>query len=193
VYAIGKYSEAMLYRMAYMHEQLQHYPLAIYFLKKAAKEYGNAAIDAKVKQLMQLQGSERFFPSSSWNTYLHFFRQWGWLFWSLFGLSIAAIVAHMFVMPGKGLAWRKGAVSIAWTLAILLGVGLAHRSFFVPELAVVTQTTAFYDFPGYAGKPTLNAFSLGETVSVEDQEDIWLLVQAGDKAFWVPKTVLRPL
>ena len=193
LYSEGKYSEAMLYRMAYMQEQLKNYPMAIYFLKKASKEFGNPAIDAKVKQLMQLQGSERFFPSSTWDTYLKFFRQWGWLFWGLFALSIAAIVADLFLKAGKGLVWRKGLVSGAWTLGILLGAVLAHRSFFVPQLAVVTQNTAFYDFPGFAGNAVPKAFSLGETVSILDHEDIWVLVAAGDKEYWVPERVIKQL
>lgn len=189
----GQYSEAMLYRMAFIHEETKNYPMAIFYLKKAAKEFGNPAIDAKVKQVMQLQGSDRFFPSSAWNTYLQFFRSWGWLLWGLFAAGILVVVLDSFVGFQKGASWRKGTVAGAWTVVVLLAVALGHRSFMVPELAVLVEPTSFYDFPSYAGKQIPKAFSPGETVSINDSEDIWVLVQAGDREYWVPKRTVKLL
>jgi tetratricopeptide (TPR) repeat protein len=193
IYADGFYNEAMLYRLSFMHENLKAYPQAIYYLKKAAMEYGNPTIDGKVKQLMQLQGSDRFYPSSAWNTYRLFFKRWGFVVWGLFGLAIAAILAHSFLPGAKDMVWRKGAAAGAWSVAVLLAVVLFHRSFLVPEIGVLTEQTAFYDFPGYAAQAKLHALSIGETVTIQDREDIWVEVAAGDKVFWVPERSVRTL
>lgn len=193
IYASGQYNERMLYRLSFMHESLKDYPQAIYYLKKAAQSYGNPSIDAKVKQLMQLQGSDRFYPSSAWNTYLLFFKHWGWLVWGLFAASILGIIAHL-VLPGdKERVWRKGAMAAAWTVAVLFAGLLFHRSFMVPEIGVLTGKTAFYDFPSYAAKSQPQALSIGETVTIEDREDIWVEVAAGDKTYWVPRYAVRSL
>ena len=45
LYEKGFYTERMLYRMAWLHEQDQNYPLAIYYLKKTEKEFGRGSID----------------------------------------------------------------------------------------------------------------------------------------------------
>ena len=193
IYAAGQYNEVMLYRLSFMHESLKDYPQAIYYLKKAAQSYGNPSIDAKVKQLMQLQGSDRFYPSSAWNVYLLFFKRWGWLVWGFFGLAIAAIVAHLLLPGARDAAWRKGAMAGAWGIALLLAVVLFHRSFLVPEIGVLTGKTAFYDFPSYAATAVPNALSIGETVTIQDREDIWIEVAAGDKVYWVPQRSVRAL
>lgn len=193
IYAAGHYNEAMLYRLSFMHENLKRYPEAIYYLKKAGQAYGNPSIDAKVKQLMQLQGSDRFYPSSAWNTYLLFFKRWGFVVWGLFGLAIVAIIAHMFLPGPKDVVWRKGAMAAAWSIAVLLAAVLFHRSFLVPEIGVLTGKTAFYDFPSYAAKALPGALSIGETVTIHERQDIWVEIEAGDKVFWVPQRSVRTL
>ena len=167
--------------------------LAQIHVQHNAQEYGNPAVDAKVKQLMQLQGSDRFFPTSAWNTYLLFFKRWGFLLWILFGLSIAAISVHLILPHRLFEQLRKGVATVAWTLIILLGAALFHRSFMVPELGVVTEPTAFYDMPAFASKAIPKALSIGETVTLTDAQDIWFEVEAGDNRYWVPKNVIRKL
>jgi hypothetical protein len=142
---------------------------------------------------MQLQGSDRFYPSSAWNVYLLFFKRWGWLVWGLFGLAIAAIIAHLLLPGTKDAVWRKGAMAGAWCVAVLLTVVLFHRTFMVPEIGVLMGKTAFYDFPSYAATAVPNALSIGETVTIQDRHDIWVEVAAGDKVYWVPQRSVRPL
>jgi hypothetical protein len=58
---------------------------------------------------------------------------------------------------------------------------------------VILQTTAFYEAPGFSADHRLNEFSLGETVDIDGQHDIWLQVSAGGKQYWVPNWVVRTL
>lgn len=193
VYAQGQYSEAMLYRLAYMHENLRNYPEGIYYLKKAAQEYGDKGTDAKIRQLMQRQGSTRFFTGDNWNQYLGFFRSWGWAFYLAFGLALAALSAHYLLPNKRRPSWRQLSAVAAWTVFLAAGALLFHRNFMAPKRAVLMEETAFYEEPGFASAYRMGAFSLGETVDIEGTSDIWLQVSAGGREWWVPKWVVREL
>ncbi|MFM2374959.1 MAG: hypothetical protein RLZZ165_55 [Bacteroidota bacterium] len=193
LYVQGIFSEKMLYRLAYMHENLRAYPQAIYYLKKAAQEFGDRDTDPKIRQLMQRQGSTHFFTGDTWNGYLSFFRSWGWLFFTAFGISIAGLWAH-YLLPTKGMqGWRQMVAVGAWAVFLSVGTVLFHRSFLVPRRGVLMENTAFYAEPGFSATYRLAAFSLGETLDIEDHHDIWLQVAAGGREWWVPNWVVREL
>ena len=193
VYAQGKFSETMLYRMAYMHENLREYPQAIYYIKKAAQEYGEKSSDAKIRQLMQRQGTTRFFLGDPWNGYLTFFRAWGWVIYVVFGLTVAGLAAHYLLPNPHKPIWRQLALVGAWALFIVAGMALYHRSFLVPQRAVLMEPTAFYAQPGFSANYRVAAFSLGETLDIDDHQDIWIQVSAGGQQWWVPNWVVREL
>jgi tetratricopeptide (TPR) repeat protein len=193
VYAQGKFSELMLYRMAFMHENLRQYPEAIFYLKKAAQEFGDKDTDAKIRQLMQRQGSTRFFTGDTWNVYLTFFRRWGWTVYAAFGIAIAGLAAHYLLRNPHKPIWRQLTMVGAWALLILSGLVLFHRSYLVPDRAVLMEPTAFYAEPGFSASHHFNAFSLGETLDIEDRSDIWIQVSAGGRQWWVPNWVVREL
>ncbi len=189
----GKFSEIMLYRLAFMHENLREYPEAIFFLKKAAQEFGEKDTPSKIRQLMQKQGSTKFFSNDPWNGYLTFFRSWGWIIYLVFALSIVALAAHLLTRNPNKPIWRQLAMVSAWTLLIASGMLLIHRSFLIPDRAVLMETTAFYSAPGFSANHHLNGFSLGETLDIDDHSDIWIQVSAGGKQWWVPNWVVREL
>ena len=193
VYASGKFSENMLYRMAFMYENLRQYPEAIYYLKKAGQEFGDKNSEAKVRQLMQKQGSTRFFSGDGWNGYLSFFRTWKWLFYGLFLASILGIGAH-YLLPRKKIPlWRSVGIGFVWTIFFSLILLFSHRSLLVPQRAVLMQETSFYQAPAFSSATRLNAFSLGETLEITDRNDIWTEVAAGGRVWWVPYWVIREL
>ena len=193
VYASGKFSENMLYRLAYMHENLRQYPEAIYYLKKAGQEYGDKNSEAKVRQLMQRQGGTRFFSGDGWNGYLSFFRDWKWLFYGLFFAAIIGIGLH-YILPRTGVPiWRSIGVGVAWTVFGILTIYFLHRSTMVPQRAILMEETSFYSGPGFSAASRPKAFSLGETLDITDREDVWVQVAAGGRAWWVPNWVVKEL
>jgi hypothetical protein len=193
LYAKGKFSEQMLYRLAYMHENLRDYPQAIYYLKKAAQEFGEKETNIKIRQLMQRQGSTRFFSPDGWNGYLSFFRAWGWTVFVAFGLAIVGLGLHYWLPNRRMRAWRQLAVVAAWAVLFLAGGILFHRSFLVPNRAVLMEETAYYSEPGFSAQSRLNAFSLGETLNIDARHDVWVQVSAGGRQWWVPNWVVREL
>ncbi|MBP6640165.1 MAG: hypothetical protein KA293_07705, partial [Bacteroidia bacterium] len=144
VYSQGKFSEKMLYRLAYMHENLRAYPQAIYYLKKAAQEFGDKGTEGKIRQLMQRQGSNRFFTGDGWNDYLSFYRNWSWLFFGVFGACILGLGVHYWMPNNNMAAWRQLAVVGVWAILFLSGAVIFHRSFLMPQRAVLMENTAFY-------------------------------------------------
>jgi tetratricopeptide (TPR) repeat protein len=193
LFSEGKFSEKMLYRMAFIHENLREYPEAIYYLKKAAQEFGEKNSDAKVRQLMQRQGSTHFFAGDSWNGYLSFFRKWGFVAYIVLGLSIAGLAAHYFLPRKKMPAWRQLGVVGCYALFVLMTLVLVHRNFFVPSRAVLMERTAFYEAPAFSSNYRTQAFSLGETFDITDRQDIWIEVSAGGRSCWVPNWVVKAL
>jgi hypothetical protein len=193
LYAEGYFTEKMLYRMAFMHENLKNYPAAIYYLKKAAQEYGNEGSDAKIKQMMQMNGSSRIFTADGWDAYFLFFNQYGTWLWIGFAVLALGLSASIFLPRRKPNSIRSVGLVGGWTLFAILGIFFVHHLIFTPHRAVLIQETSFYTFPSYAARSMPNIFSLGETVAITDQEDIWSLVEAGGREFWVPNWVLRDL
>ncbi|MEM0999826.1 MAG: tetratricopeptide repeat protein [Bacteroidota bacterium] len=193
IYGEGYFNEKMLYRLAFMHENLKNYPAAIYYLKKAAQEFGNESSEAKIKQMMQMNGGTRLFSADGWDAYLLFYNRYGTLLWIGFAIVGLGMAATLFVPKRSPNSLRSVGLISGWTLFAVVGIFLLHHLVRSPHRAVLVEKTSFYDFPSYAANSFSNVFSLGETVAVTDEEDIWSLVEAGGREFWVPRRVLRDL
>lgn len=193
LYAEGIYTERMLYRLSYMHETLKNYPDAIFYLKKIRQEYGGAAVENKVKQLLQANGATKFYSASGWDSYIQFFADYSLLIWGLTLISALWLVFH-FVTAKSGLpSWRKLTFAIALLPFIAGSTLLILRGYVLPDRAVMVGKTAFYSFPSYAANHSATALPMGETVNITGQEDIWLEVKVGDEVYWVPEWSVRRL
>lgn len=193
VYGQGYYTERMLYRLSFMHENLKNYPAAIYYLKKIKMEYGGPAVENKVKQLLQANGATKFYSASGWDSYIQFFSQFGFFIWGLTLLSGGYLVFH-FITARRGLpTWRRMAFAL-FLLPFLAGSTLlVLRGFFLPDRAVVVEPTSFYSFPSYAAEHQRFVLPIGETVNITGQTDIWYEVQVGEEVYWVPEWTVRRL
>lgn len=190
----GVYTEKMLYRMAFIHEQAGEYPEAIFYLKKIRKEFGGEMLDQKVAELIKKNGGLSYLSADPWENYFVYFNRYYWLIWSLFGLTMGFLVFHFIQKGSKEFTqWRKTLARVSLLIFFGTSALLAHHEFFSPKIAVITSPTAFYWEPGYGAKSKLNALAEGETVRVVETHDIWLKVKAGEKEFWVPQHVVKYL
>ena len=189
----GHYSEKMLYRLAFMHEKLENFPEAIFFLRKAAQEYGDRGTEDKVRKIMRARGVLRIYTSDGWDAYYAFFRTWGALIWGLFVAATLVLLLHFFLPQSFNFKARKPAYHTSWVFFILMGAILFYHHVETPTRAVIVKDTSFYTSPSYAAEHNKEAFSLGELVTITSEEDIWVEVNAGGREWWVPKMVVREL
>jgi len=189
----GYYSQRMLYRLSFMHEKLQNYPEAIYYLRKIGQEYGDDQIEKKVRKIIRTQGGKRLFTSDGLDDYYGFFRNWGLIITILFGLSAGWLVMNYLVKWKSKQKGRSVATGVSWSLFIIAGAFLVYHNFFISSRAVIVQPTSFYAQPSYAAEKYESRFSLGETVTINGREAFWCEVSAGGQSFWVPQMVLREL
>ncbi|MCB9231832.1 MAG: hypothetical protein H6581_09230 [Bacteroidia bacterium] len=188
----GAYTEKSLYRLAFLQEQLRNYSRAIFFLKKIQQDFGGDLLEEKVVQLMQKNGSSHYLTSDFWPGYFRFFRNYGWIIWSLFLLSLAALIGRIVVSRDKIPAWASSLTGVFAPIFAVSLITLTHYIFFTPDRAVIVQDTAFYSFPSYGASFQHGKLSPGETVDIVDSEDIWVKVEAAEHAYWIPaRTVER--
>jgi hypothetical protein len=194
-YAAGQYSEQMLYRMAFIHENMDQPAEAAYFLKKAQAEYGSSdpELPGRIRKLMRLAGTDHFFTQDDWISWRSFYRQWGL---PINAVMLAATAFLLLILLRKQL-WKRptvryvaGFASIALLLSLLLN---GYNLLMGGERAVVVKPTACYKEPGFSSSNSLTAIGLAETVKVVGHQDIWVQVDAGAGAWWVPGWALRTL
>lgn len=195
LYQEGFYSEKMLYRLSFIHEKLDNYPEAVYYLRKINQEYGDdeeRSIDQKVRGIIRANGGKRVFTNNEWNFRL-FFRNWGFIIYIFFGISIGWLVFNYIRKWKKQNNGRLIATVFSWLFFLTAGSLLFWRSFMVSTQAVIVDPTSFYKAPSYAAERLEGVLSLGELVTIDSREDIWCEVSAGGTAYWIPRMAIREL
>lgn len=189
----GHYSEKMLYRLAFMHEKLENFPEAIYFLRKASQEYGDRGTSERIRKIMRAKKVLRIFTSDGWDAYYAFFRSWGMLIWGLFTAATLVLLLHFFLPKKYAFKGRLTAYQVSWGFFIVMGAILYYHHVETPTRGVIVQGTSFYTAPSYAAENKPEALSQGELVTIKSEKDIWVEVSAGGQRWWVPKMVVREL
>ena len=186
----GYFQEELLYRLAFMHEQQENYPEAIYYLRKIQWEIGGDNLNDKVNQLMDKGNRERLSAGDSWGTYRLFVNHWQW--WLLGALVIFSILSGLLVFMKFGpIPSAIGLVSGG--LAVIIGIILIQHLWFNPPKAVIMKSTAFYELPAYSSPFSALPIGVGATVTIIKKEDIWVLVSMGKFEGWVPNFVIKEI
>lgn len=189
----GYYSEVSLYRMAFLNEQLQNFPAAIYCLKRISQDFGGKHLSEKIVQLMQKNGSASYLTDELWTGYYLLWHRYGWIVWLAFFLSGLALAALFVLYMSRENPAYKTALFFSGPLFGIVAIGLLLHLFFAPQRAVILNSTAFYSAPAYSSEYRQFGLSTGETVTISSRKDIWCEIRAGEKVFWVPEFVLREL
>ncbi len=195
LYEEGYYSQQMLLRLSFMHEKLDNFTEAIFYLRKVNQEYGDDEenqLDTKIRNIMKAKGGRRVFTNDQLNFRL-FFRRWQGLIYIVFGLSIAWLSFNYIRKWKTQSSGRTMANVFSWMFFLTAGTILFWRSFMISSQAVIVNTTSFYTDPSYAAEMQPGAFSLGELVTIENRKDIWCEISAGGREYWVPEMALREL
>lgn len=189
LYKEGYYQEEMLYRLAFMKEQVRDFPSSIYYLRKIQWEIGGHNLEEKIQQLMISASRERLSPGESWPTYRlylqHFYTK----------ISIAMMIA-----VGLGLllifipsSWTLNFAIFFACLGLIMGIMLLEQRWTYKPKAVVMNTSRYYEIPSFAAQHHALPIGPGATVQVLEVQDVWAHVQMNQFQAWVPRFIIQEL
>ena len=190
LYEEGYFQEQILYRLAYMHEQLGQFPQSIFFLRKLQWEMGGDHINEKVNQLMDKVSRERLSTGESWTGYRLFLKRHQKLLMLLIGICI--LLATVFLTLKK-YRWTNSLATGFATFSLILTCLMIEQHFRTKPKAVVMRPTLFYELPAYAATPKSLPIGPGATVSIQAEQDIWCRISMGQFESWVPTSVIKKL
>ncbi len=189
LYESGLQDEHTLYRLAFLHEQLQEIPESIFFLRKIQWRYGNPQANRKIYSLLEREGHS--IPEGeaipSW-ILLSYHARWQ-LLWAV--LAGCLISAGVWFFP----RWKymTHAALIAGALSFLLGVLMVLSWWGYMERAVIVLETQFYEQPSYGASSVTIRASAGSTVKLLESQDIWQRISVLGQTAWVPAFTLAPI
>ncbi|MEL6672317.1 MAG: hypothetical protein AAFR61_08985 [Bacteroidota bacterium] len=190
LYAEGYVQEEMLYRLSFMHEQSDHFPEAIYYLRCLQWEFGGKNINDKIAQLMDRYSKGRLSPGEGWSSARLFVKRFEkpLLVGGILTILLAAICLFL---PWK--SWRIGLGSALAGLGLMMCFMLGSGYVLPDRKGVVMLPTYYYDEPTYAAQRRSLPIGPGATVNIEEEQDIWLRVSLEGFESWVPRFVVREL
>jgi hypothetical protein len=190
LYQSGYYSEKSLYRLAFLHEQEANWVQAVYFLKKIQIEYGGDELGFRLAYLEDKLASrlpvDRNGPSMiEANIYRNLPL--------LSGICLVLLILGACLLFWGRASWLQGFGLTGLSFALLMAGLIVFGQYGMPERAVLTQTTAFHAQAAYASAKLNLPLEPGQSVKIEERNDIWCKVSQGSFRAWVPYFSLRSL
>ena len=185
----GQDHQAILYRLAFLHEQLGETPAAIFYLRRLQWADGRPMIDQKVLSL--LEQPDRSIPEGDAPP------AWVWqsirnrTAWAGSCLGMTALALAFLRLRRWRWYTRAALVSAASALAMALFLLIAWQGY-TPR-AVLVMPTPFYTEPAYGAAQVSLPLAAGSIVRIGIRQDIWQKIESQGKQAWVPAFALAPL
>jgi len=186
-----EYSEQMLYRLAYMHEQSGEYAHSIFFLKKILRVYGGQRVKLKIQDLYEQMGYSPPRKVVSGISSIHSLIEQYLVVWVAIMFVLTLIAARYIVISRAKMGLLGGILLLL--IPLVIGLAIVHKHYISPKHMVIVQSGLLYDEPSYAGTPLKNTILPGSTVSVINEQDIWFEVKDGGRKGWIPNFAVRQL
>ncbi len=185
----GQDHQAVLYRLAYLHEQLGETAAALYYLRRLQWADGRPMIDQKIISL--LEQPDRSIPEgdapANW-VWLSVRHRMTWMGTCLGLLALALLLLRL-------RRWRFHTVaalcSASSALVLALFLLIAWQGY-APR-AVLVMPTPFYAEPAYGAEQLSLPLSAGSVVRLGSRRDIWQQIESKGKQAWVPAFALALL
>lgn len=186
----GVEAPTLLYRLAYIYERLGRYPECIFYLRKLEWQSGDPAFTYKIQQLIREQATGWAISAQAWPGYrLWMQRNQGYL---LLVMGVLLLLGAAGVLGQPLGPWGQAGLMTLSGATLIGGVMLLHN-YLPAQKGVLTAPTYFYEGPGYFYDYQRLPIPPGTTLSIRDQSDIWLLVEAGGYRYWAPRQAIREL
>lgn len=188
LYQEGKYTPAMLLKMAFIQEGLGEYSEALYYLN----EYYLFTSDERVIEKMQQLSNEynlRGYEYDDYDLFLNFFHRYRYTFlYSLLTLALAGLA--YFAFTGKQQATKPYGFGIAYVFLLALLFFLANYSL-GPRRAIITADNTYIMNGPSAGAKVIHVSKKGHRVKVDGQNDIWTEIEWEGQTAFVRQNNLR--
>jgi hypothetical protein len=185
----GRYSPAMLLKMAYIQEGLGSISLSLYYLNLYYLASGDEQALSKMEELAEknrLQGYENtettriFFLIKKYNYY--------------FSAALAALIVFLVVFQYKRKrnesSTKPFAIPIALVIILLaIQVNIPYES----STAIVTNSNTYLMSGPSAGANVVSLIKEGHKLKIKDKKDVWLKVEWLDKDVYIKEQHVLPV
>lgn len=181
LYQEGKYTPAMLLKMAFIQEGLGEYSEALFYLN----EYYLFTSDERVVEKMQQLSNEynlRGYEYDDLDLFLNFLRKYRYVF--LYGLLTLAVAGLIyFAFAGKQRAAKPYGFGVAYVIILGLLYFLANYPI-GPRRAIITADNTYIMNGPSAGAEVVYVSKKGHRVKIDGQKDVWTKIEwEGEPAF----------
>lgn len=185
-----QYTPAMLLKMAYIHEGLNHIGQAIYYLNLYYIATQDKSVLVKMDELAtkydlegyELTDSDRF-----------------WSFYHKYHLHISIVLAAFIILVFSILYHARvrrheRPIGAFITLAVLAALLFVHQQFGRRQMKAVVSDPSTYLMAGpSAGASVIDIVGDGHRVEVIGKTDVWMKIRWEDRIAYVREDALRPL
>lgn len=185
-----QYTPAMLLKMAYIHEGLNHIGEAMYYLNLYDIATQDKSVVSKMNELAtkyDLEGYEVTDSDRLWSFYLNYH-----LYISI-ALAALMILAFSLVFYTRVKLHRRPVGSVI-TVAVLAAILFAHQQFGSQRTKAILSDSSTYLMSGpSAGASVIDIVGDGHRVQVVGHKDVWTKIRWEDQIAYVKESSLRAL
>jgi hypothetical protein len=185
-----QYSPAMLLKMAYIQEGLNHIAQSVYYLNLYYLETQDEAALVKLEEVAYKYRLEGYATSEFDNIFALYEK-----YRPTITLGIASIVVLMLaVVLVQRFRYHSQPIG-SWVILLLFSiVFLAHLNFSVGHSnAIISKSNTYLMEGPSGGASVVSIVRDGHRVKIMGQKDVWTKVQWGDKEVFVKRTSLLPI
>jgi hypothetical protein len=189
IFALNQYSPAMLMRMAFIEEGLNHIGQAMYYLNLY---YSKTSDDSALEKMVQL--SEQFklqgYDNQEAEFALSFYRQYE----DHISYAIAAVMLLLFSLIAFQKRRKRRPVALFVALVFFALIFLAHLNLLTSAERAIVASGNTYVMEGPSGAaPVVEVIMPGHRVAVLSRHDIWVEVQWKDRRGYIRQNRLLPV
>jgi hypothetical protein len=183
------YSAAMLLKMAFIQEGLNHTGLCLYYLNLYQRASDDHQAAAKMEELAEKNRLEGYRPTELSSLY-HFFEKNNLDITRVFGALI--ILSFSIALFQKK---KKSSLKVPVFMVVLFCVCLFATANWTspPEMAIVRHNRTYLMGGPSAGASVVDIIGEGHRMTILGKKDIWLRVKWRDKDAYVKENNLLPV
>ncbi len=189
IFAQNQYSPAMLMRMAFIEEGLNHIGKAMYYLNLYYLKTSDASALDKMSQLSQkfrLQGYE----NGDTETALSFYRQYE----DHISYTLAAILFFFFALIVFQTRRHKSIVALFVAMLFFAIIFVGHLNLLSSAERAIVSSGNTYIMEGPSGAaPVVEVIAPGHRVSIVSRHDVWVEVEWRDRRGYIKQDRLLPV